>query len=247
MAEFNILEAAGLPQKKKRERGITITKSLKKSSEELGFDFYDGERKYGYGGYLYDGRWQAVAKVAQERYKLNQKSRVLIDRCHKGFLVYDLKNLIPGITVYGIHPKEYAINHCMEGFGRWALINGVEKNSDHKMIEERAKQKILPFLIAGNSKDLPFKDKFFDSVISIENACSYFENDCRNVVKEIVRITKDRGEKSYIQNDSWTNENEKNKLRKWSFLCKTFLSTKEWEKLYLEEGYNGDWGYTIIE
>ena len=25
-------------------------------------DFFDGDRNYGYGGFIYDGRWQVVAK-----------------------------------------------------------------------------------------------------------------------------------------------------------------------------------------
>lgn len=30
-------------------------------------DFWDGDRKYGYGGYKYDGRWESVAQMI--RYK----------------------------------------------------------------------------------------------------------------------------------------------------------------------------------
>lgn len=246
MPEYNILEKAGMPQKKKRERESNITLKDKKIAERLDFSFYDGERDKGYGGYYYDGRWQAVAKIAKDRYKLNSNSRILIDRCHKGFLVYDLKNLIPGITVYGIHPAEYAINHAMGGYGRWALMNGL-KNEDPKIIEEKARQKIIPYLINGKSNNLPFKDGFFDSVISIENACSYPKKECKKVVKEIIRVSKNNGKNCYIQNDSWTNREEKEKLMNWTLLCKTFLDIKKWKRLFQKEGYNGDWGFTIIQ
>lgn len=246
MPEFNILDAAGLPQIKKRE-GMTrvITPEIKEKAEKLGFDFYDGDRKYGYGGYYYDGRWKAVAKIIKERYNLNSSSKVLIDRCHKGFLVFDLKELIPGITVYGIHPGEYALIHAMEGYGKWALINGKEEG-DLDFIEEKAKQEIMPYLLKAESTEMPFKDNFFDVVISIENACSYPCEECKKVIKEIIRISKDNGKKCYIQNDSWRDENEKQKLLGWTYLCKTFLDVNDWEKLYQEAGYNGDWGYTII-
>ena len=246
MPELNILEKAGLPQKKKRERGISISFEDKKEAEKLGFNFYDGDRKKGYGGYYYDGRWRKVAKIIKERYGLDENSKVLIDRCHKGFLVFDLMKLIPGILVYGIHPSSYTINHAIEGYGKWAFLNGFSKE-DSKIVEEKARQEVMPFLFQTKSNKMPFKDDFFDCVISIENACSYSPEECREVVKEIVRVSKNNGKNCYIQNDSWENEAQMNKLKGWTFLCKTFLDTKEWRDLYLQEGYNGDWGFTIIE
>ena len=246
MPHFNILEAAGLPQTKKRERGETIAQDDKEIAEKLNFSFYDGDRKKGYGGYYYDGRWKAVAILMKERYNLTKNSKVLIDRCHKGFLVYDLMKLIPGITVYGVHPGEYAINHAMEGYGRFAVLNKIEKG-DPMFVEEKVKQEVLPFLLKSNSNELPFKDNFFDCVISIENACSYPSEGCINVIKEILRVSKNNGKFCYIQNDSWKTEEQKEKLLSWSFLCKTYLSVEDWEKLYKEINYLGDFGYTIID
>lgn len=246
MPEFNLLEHAGLSQKKKRQRGEATKPEDKKIAEKLDFSFYDGDRSKGYGGYYYDGRWRAVAEKIKERYNLTEKSKVLIDRCHKGFLVYDLKKLIPGIIIYGIHPSEYPINHAMEGYGRWALINKVE-SGDPNIIEEKAKAEITPLLINGESDNLPFKNDFFDCVISIENACAYPESECRQVIKEIIRVSRNNGEKCYIQNDSWTNDNERQKLTDWTLLCKTFLDMIGWERLFKEVNYNGDWGFTIIQ
>ena len=31
-------------------------------AKEYEFDYWDGDRRYGYGGYKYDGRWKAVAE-----------------------------------------------------------------------------------------------------------------------------------------------------------------------------------------
>lgn len=247
MPEFNLLEAAGLPQIKKRERRAIISEEDKKIAERLDFSFYDGNREKGYGGYFYDGRWRNVAKIAKERYNLREDSKVLIDRCHKSFLVYDLKELIQGITVFGVHPKEYALNHAMEGFGLWVKKNNIPDNSDQRTLESEARDKVLPFLIQAPSNDLPFKDNYFDAVISIENACAYNPKECRNVIREIVRVSKNNGKNCYIQNDSWRNDAEKEKLMSWTLLCKTFLDKKEWEELYNEADYHGDWGYTIIE
>ena len=247
MPEYNILEEAGWPQTKKRSNMERATSpQIKAKAEELSFDFYDGNREYGYGGYYYDGRWKKIADVIKKRYNLTKDSKVLIDRCHKGFLVFDLKKLIPGITVYGLSPSKYTINHAVEGYGKWAVINK-EEEGDAEYIEKKAREEIIPFLIFGYSNDMPFKDRFFDCVISIENACVYPEPECRRVIREIARVSKDNGKYCYVQNDSWRNEEQKRALMRWTFLCKTFLEIKEWEKLYEEEGYNGEWGYTIIE
>ena len=35
-------------------------------------EFFDGDRKNGYGGYVYDGRWKKYAKKIINRYKLNK-------------------------------------------------------------------------------------------------------------------------------------------------------------------------------
>ena len=40
-----------------------------KVAKEFGKDFWDGDRRYGYGGYRYDGRWQPVAKNLIENYQ----------------------------------------------------------------------------------------------------------------------------------------------------------------------------------
>lgn len=245
MQEFNLLEKAGLPQIKERSKIRTVPPEVKEAAKRMDFLFYDGNRKYGYGGYVYDGRWKAVAKTAAERYNLNKESKVLIDRCNKGFLVFDLKKLIPEITVYGIHPAEYALNHAMDGYGMWALANE-EETGDPRIIEQRARDEITSFLIKGDSNNMPFRDNFFDTVISIENACAYPELQCRKVVREIVRVTKDNGKKSYIQNDSWRNESERQIFLKWTLLCKTFLDLEQWANLYKEENYEGDYGFTII-
>ncbi len=244
MPEFNLLQ--DFPRVKRRALGREVTKEAITKAEKLDFDYYDGDRKFGFGGYVYDGRWNSVAKLAKERYNLNENSVVLVDRSDKGFLIFDLKKIIPGITVYGIHPSRYVINHAMEGYGKWALINGIE-TGDPKIIEEKARQEINFCFIQGEGWNLPFKDKFFDSVVSINNVCSYTEEKARLAVREIIRVSKNNGENCYIQNDSWRTPEEERMLKEWSLLCRTYLDTKGWEKLYQEEGYNGDWGYTIIE
>jgi len=244
MPEFNLLQ--NYPRIKRKNIGRVITPEAKKIAEKLDFHYFDGDRKHGFGGYVYDGRWQTVAELARERYNLNKDSKVLIDRSDKGFLIYDLKKLIPGIEIYGTHPSEYVINHAMDGYGRYAKIHGTE-GGDPRLIEQRAREKIIPYFIKADLWDLPFKDNFFDTVISINNVCAYSSPKHRQAIREIIRVSKNNGKNCYIQNDSWRNESEKNALMNWSLLCKIFLDTKGWANLFKEEGYEGDWGFTIIE
>jgi len=244
MAEFNLLGTYPRMNREKIERDLS-PEALERAAR-LDFFYYDGDRKYGFGGYRYDGRWRAVAAAARERYGLHSGSRVLVDRCDKGFLIYDLMQLIPGITVYGLSPSVYTINHALEGYGRWFLTQTLQAG-DPALIEDQARRQVVPFMIHGHVTDIPFKDGFFDTVISINSACAYPEAECRRAVREILRVTRDRGARSYVQNDSWRNERERQMLLNWTLLCKTFLDTDGWARLYAEEGYHGDWGFTIIE
>ena len=72
-------------------------------------EYYDGDRINGYGGYNYDGRWKKFLPRIIKRYKLKKNSKVLDLGCKKGFFMKDLKDLVPGIKVYGIEDHKYAI------------------------------------------------------------------------------------------------------------------------------------------
>jgi hypothetical protein len=251
MQHFNLLEEAGLPQKKKRTSEVKITNDLRRIARDLDFDFYDGKRENGYGGYYYDGRWRKVAELATERYGLDSDSKVLIDRCHKGFLVYDLKYETEGLVI-GIMESEYPLNHAMEGYGRWARINEhyhlmFQSNFNPELVEQEVRNEISPYLLYSNNLDLPFKDDYFDTFISIENTCVYPSEENKLALSELIRVTKDNGKNSYIQNDSFENEHQEKALRKWTKLCQTVEGIEWWEDMYRDLGYEGDYGFTIIE
>ena len=57
-----------------------------KVAKQFGYDFFDGERKYGYGGYKYDGRWRPVAEKLIEHYGLKKGQKVLDIGCGKAHL-----------------------------------------------------------------------------------------------------------------------------------------------------------------
>ena len=53
-------------------------------SKEYDFDYWDGDRRYGYGGYKYDGRWKVVAQDLINIYKLQDGCKILDVGCGDG-------------------------------------------------------------------------------------------------------------------------------------------------------------------
>ena len=72
-------------------------------------EYYDGKRINGYGGFKYDGRWKTLLPKLIKKYNLSKNSKVLEIGCKKGFLLQDLKVLIPGIKLYGLENHKYPI------------------------------------------------------------------------------------------------------------------------------------------
>ena len=139
MVKVNLLRSIPKSNRKVKNRLDKKNKSVIKISKKFGAKYFDGERKYGYGGYKYDGRWQGVAKDIIKHFNLKKGSKVLDVGCAKGYLVRDL--LDQGIDAYGIDISRYAL--------------------------ENADKKVKNRLFYGNAKKINFKNNFFDAAISI--------------------------------------------------------------------------------
>jgi 2-polyprenyl-3-methyl-5-hydroxy-6-metoxy-1,4-benzoquinol methylase len=57
-------------------------------AKEYEFEYWDGDRKFGYGGYNFiEGRWKPVAEALITDYNLTNSSKILDVGCGKGFLL----------------------------------------------------------------------------------------------------------------------------------------------------------------
>lgn len=190
-----------------------------KKAKEYDFDYWDGDRKYGYGGYRYDGRWRSVAEKIAEHYQLKAGQSVLDVGCGKAYLLYELTQVVPGLKVTGIDISDYALAH--------------------------AKEEVQPFLVQGTAQDLSrFADNSFDLVISLTTLHNLYLFDLVSAVKEIQRISK---RNSYIMVESYRNEEEKANLLYWQLTCECFFTVEEWEWIYKQCGYTGDYSFIFFE
>ena len=197
-----------------------LTARLESKSEEsraigrkFGFDYFDGDRNHGYGGFSYNSRfWQPVIPTIVETYQITNQSKVLDVGCAKGFFLYDLKQAFPEISIKGIDISEYAISHSLP----------------------EVKQELQ----VGNATALPFADSTFDFVMSINTVHNLNRSDCAKSLQEIERVTKGN---SFITVDAYRNDEEKARMEAWNLTALTMMSVDEWKDFFLEVGYSGDY------
>ena len=161
MVKVNLLNSISKIKRNVNQR-LKKTKYHIKISKKFGKDYFDGERKYGYGGYKYDGRWKPVAKRIVSHFNLKSGSKVLDIGCGKGFLVKDLLDI--GIDAYGLDISSYALKNCEKG--------------------------VSSKLYKGDAKKLNFSDNFFDAVVSINCIHNLKKKNCIKALMEIERVSK---------------------------------------------------------
>jgi SAM-dependent methyltransferase len=188
-------------------------------SKEYGYDYWDGDRKFGYGGYEYiPGRFTEAAKSLINRYGLNSTSKILDVGCGKGYMLYELSLLIPGATLHGIDISNYAIEH--------------------------SKIEIQPYLKVQSAADrYPFKSNEFDFVFSSAVLHNLKISDLKNALHEIERV----GKSKYIMVESFRNDLELFNLQCWALTAKAFFDTDDWIWLFKEFGYTGDYEFIFFE
>lgn len=199
------------------ERGQTKTEEDRRIARRFGKEFFDGDRRHGYGGYNYHPRfWQPVIPTFQKHYGLTSKSSALDVGCGKGFMLYDMTQLVPGINVKGVDVSAYAITNAIEG--------------------------MRPHLQVANAKNLPFADKSFDLAISINTIHNLERDECAQALREIQRVS--RG-KSYVTVDAYRTEEEKERMLAWNLTALSIMRVDQWKAFFKEVGYTGDYYWFI--
>ena len=182
-------------------------------ARQFGAEYFDGDRKYGYGGYKYDGRWQPVAFDVTEHYGRGLK--ILDVGCAKGFLVGDLN---PYGDVYGVDVSRYAV-------------------------VEQPHSDVVGRLHLGLADDLPFPDKSFDLVLSLDTLHNLSRERCKRALQEIMRVS--RGA-AFVKVDAYETEEEKQRLQDWIITAEFWGAAEEWLQLFAEAGYTGDYCWTRV-
>ena len=217
MREFNALK--DYPQPKERVVGPNIrTTKNRIIAAYRGKEYYDGDRKNGYGGFKYDGRWKTIVDFMCQEYKLNQDSSVLVVGCEKGFILHDFHEKFPKMKVRGVDISKYAIENAMPSIKQY--------------VQE------APFT------KLPFKDHEFDFVIAIGVVYTLNLADAMKCLKEIQRVGKG---KSFLTLGAYKDPVGERLFRYWTLLGSTILHVDDWKEVLQESGYTGDYFFSTAE
>jgi SAM-dependent methyltransferase len=137
-----------------------VTEEERAIARQFGWEYFDGPRRLGMGGYRYDPRFfKPVVEDMIEHYKLEDDCSILDVGCGKGFMVKDFREALPDATVVGIDISEYCLTHA-----------------------------VVDDLYLGSCDDLPFGNNEFDLVVSIATIHNVDLVGTRKSLMEISRV-----------------------------------------------------------
>ena len=211
--EIDLMRRYPRTKRDTKQRGSEKTEADRELARKFEKDFFDGDRRNGYGGFSYNSRfWQPVVPDFQDYYNLDKDCKVLDVGCAKGFMLHDFNQIIPGIEVNGIDISNYAIENCMPS--------------------------VKDSLRVADARSLPFDDNSFDLVISVTTVHNFEREECIKALKEIQRVSK---KNAFVTVDAYKNEEEKEAMFAWNLTAKTILHVDQWKELFDEAGYTGDY------
>jgi SAM-dependent methyltransferase len=210
--EIDLMKNYPRTKRDPKARADSKTEEDRRIARKFDKDFFDGDRKYGYGGYSYNPRfWQPVVPDFIEYYSLDNNSSLLDIGSGKGFMLRDFKEVLPGLQIKGIDISEYAIQHSL---------------GDIKDYQD-----------VGDAKDLPYEDDSFDLALSIVTLHNLPREECAQSLKEITRVSKN----SFITLDAYSDDEEKSAMNDWNLTALTVMHVEEWKLFFEESGYTGDY------
>ena len=190
-----------------------------RKAKEYEFDYWDGDRRYGFGGYRYvDDPWKNVAQPLIELYQLKPDARILDVGCGKAFLLYEFSRLLPQAEIVGFDVSRHGL--------------------------AEAKPEIRDRLFRYRAQDrYPWGDGYFDLVLSVNSLHNLRVFELAAALPEIERV----GRNKYLCLESYRNEQELFNLQCWALTCESFFDTAEWIWLYQHFGYTGDYEFIYFE
>ena len=181
-------------------------------------DYWDGDRRFGYGGYRYiPGRWKRVAETLIKRYSLKAGSRVLDAGCGKGYLLYEMILIEPGLEIAGFDLSGYGLSN--------------------------AKEEIRNILFRHDLKEpFPYEDDDFDLVVSLGCIHNLSLRSAVKCLAEIERV----GKRSYVMTESFRNDREFFNLQCWALTAETLVDVDSWRWLHQKAGFSGDYEFIFF-
>lgn len=215
--EIDLLRNYPKPNRDVAARGAAKTAADREVARRFDREFFDGDRRTGYGGFSYHRRfWEPVVPDFQEHFGLAAGSSILDVGCAKGFMLHDCARLIPGLIVKGIDVSPYAIENAIET--------------------------MRPHVEVADARRLPFADDSFDVVVSINTIHNLERDDVVVALREIERVSR-RG--AFVTVDAYRDEQERERMEAWNLTARTILSVDDWVRLFAEAGYRGDYFWFI--
>jgi protein-L-isoaspartate(D-aspartate) O-methyltransferase len=187
-------------------------------AKKFDFDYWDGDRRINYGGYRYKpGYWNPVAKDLITRYKLTSKSKVLDIGCGKGFLLFEISELLPGIEIYGLDISSYAIENAHPG--------------------------VKNFVAVGTATELNYSNDYFDLAFSINTLHNLYNYELEKALLEMQRVAKNK----FLCVESYRTEHEKSNLIYWQVTCEAFNTPREWNWWFEKTNFEGDYEFIYFQ
>ena len=198
-------------------RGEAKTEADREIARRFGREFFDGDRAHGYGGFSYNPRfWTPVAPAFQRHFDLKAGDRLLDVGCAKGFMMHDFAAAVPGLEVKGVDVSDYAIAHVIDDMRGHVSV--------------------------ACATALPFPDKSFDVVVSINTIHNLDRDDCARALREIERVAV-RG--AFVTVDAYFDETQRLRMEAWNLTARTILHGDDWKRFFVEAGYSGDFYWFI--
>ena len=218
MAEVDLLRALPKTERNIQKRAEAKDAAVVAVAKQFGEMYWDGPREYGYGGYRYDGRWRPVARDIITHFGLKPGMRALDVGCGKGFLVKDLMVECPGLEAFGVDISRYALMHC--------------------------ERDVAGRLHLGSAESLPFPDRSFDAVISINTLHNLSRERVIVAIKEIERLAPGH---AFVQVDAYYTPEQRELFMQWVLTAEFHGYPEQWLQVFKEAGYTGDWYWTVLE